>query len=80
MPGIDGLKTIHAIRHKAPHIPIIAVSGAMPAIAVGYALDGLTIASNFTAVTSLRKPFRPEELRQAARMLIAGRRYDAKSA
>jgi CheY-like chemotaxis protein len=71
MPGMDGLKTIRAIRQQNRKTPIIAVSGMMPSAASGPALDGLSVALNFEAVVCLRKPFQPSELRQTARRLIA---------
>ena len=71
MPGIDGLKTIKTIRQQNRKTPIIAVSGMMPSSATGQSLDGLSVASNFDAVVCLRKPFKPSELRQTARRLIA---------
>ncbi len=61
MPEQDGLETILQLRRTAPHIPLIAMSGAP---VVGRA-DYLQVAMKFGAAAAIRKPFVPAELTNA---------------
>jgi len=57
MPGLNGIETIKAISDIAPHVPVIAISGALPNL--------LGDAAAFGADVSLRKPFNSWELIEA---------------
>ena len=63
MPEQEGLETIHAICREWPHLPVIAVSGAL-----GGAY--LELASKMGADAVLRKPFQPCEVLSQVRHLI----------
>lgn len=70
MPGMDGLETTKAIHQVNPHLPVIAVSGffhgqrsAMP--------NFEPMASEAGAAATLYKPFKPAELLEAIRKVLA---------
>ncbi len=62
MPEQEGLETIHAIRHRWPKIPIIAVSGAFGGSYLG-------LAKKLGAEAVIRKPFEPDDLLNEVRRL-----------
>jgi CheY-like chemotaxis protein len=66
MPEMEGLETIRRVRALHPELPIIAVSGF--SFEDG---DYLQIAEKFGAVASLKKPFRPVELLELVKRLLA---------
>lgn len=66
MPGMDGLKTTKALRQRQPSLPIIAISGSMFRGGARSPTPNFdTIAAEAGPVTTLHKPFRPQELLQA---------------
>jgi CheY-like chemotaxis protein len=70
MPGMDGLETTKAIRKLSPHMPIITASGFM----VGGKCPEMPlfheIAEEAGAISTLYKPFRPNELLQAVQKAL----------
>ena len=64
MPEQEGLETIHAICRNWPHLPVIAISGALG----GAYLD---LAKKLGADTILRKPFEPHVMLNEVRRLTA---------
>ncbi len=67
MPGLDGIETIHAFHRLNPRMPVIAMSGFMFRDGQTPAPDYLALSAKLGAACSLRKPFRPHELRGAVR-------------
>ncbi|GAB4249070.1 MAG: response regulator [Candidatus Methylacidiphilales bacterium] len=68
MADMDGLETIEKVRAILPTIKIIAVSGG------GVGMPGnvmLNIAKDIGAAHTLPKPFLPEELQSAVRLVLA---------
>ncbi|MFW6061432.1 MAG: response regulator, partial [Planctomycetota bacterium] len=57
MPGLEGLEMIRRLRHRAPDVPIVAISGGGRMPACGY----LQMASKLGAVQTLAKPFARNE-------------------
>jgi two-component system response regulator MprA len=83
MPGMNGEDTIRALRERAPHVPIIAASGAMASPLAGSGEDPGESAGG-GADLNLHKPFRPRQLIEAVRLLLQpiehrGQRDAAKS-
>jgi DNA-binding NtrC family response regulator len=58
MPGMDGLDTIGKIKHQAPDIPIVAMTG----FRFRASMDFLGLAMQRGATASVRKPFTPQQL------------------
>lgn len=71
MPGMDGFETMRFVRQKNPKVPIIVISGENPFsnTNAGHP-DFLAIADKLGAVETLRKPFKPAELRAAVERSI----------
>jgi CheY-like chemotaxis protein len=67
MPEMDGFELIQFVRKRNPDLPIIAISGSEAAP------DFLAMARSFGAVRSIRKPFRPADLRDALRDCLIDR-------
>ena len=68
MPEMEGLETIREVRALYPAMPIIAMSG------ISFAdRDYLEMAEKFGAVASLKKPFRPAQLTELVKRLLAAR-------
>ena len=55
MPGLDGNKTMKAMRQIRPDVKLIAISGMMQAAESGQETDGEKVAV-------LKKPFNPEKV------------------
>ena len=55
MPEMEGLETIRTIRHEAPTIPILAISGSDQSLY-------LRAASELGAAATLEKPFTADDL------------------
>jgi CheY-like chemotaxis protein len=62
MPGMDGFETMNRVHQSRPEIPIIVMSGHQFRSATDQAPDFLHMATKLGAVSSLQKPFRPQEL------------------
>ena len=62
MPEQDGLQTIRELRRECPEVKIIAMSGGS---LFWPEMDSLSCAARFGARHVLRKPFAPDELREA---------------
>ena len=72
MPGMDGLKTIEAIRAHNATVPIIAASGFMFGGDLCPTMPNFnTMAAEAGAVATLYKPFRSKELTQAIEKAFA---------
>ena len=54
----SGIDLIAAMRHSAPNLPVVAVSGMT-------AFNGASMSDDLTRVVFLQKPFRPAELMRA---------------
>ena len=65
MPDMEGLESIRTFRHRAPLMPIIAISGAMIRQHRGWVPDFLGMSTRLGATYCLCKPFKPTELLQA---------------
>jgi CheY-like chemotaxis protein len=65
MPKMDGVQFIRAMREHAPNLPVIAMSGVMFRTSGRTVLDILPMAPGLAGVTSLPKPFKPQQLLQA---------------
>jgi CheY-like chemotaxis protein len=65
MPDMEGLESIRIFHHRAPRMPIIAMSGMMFHQHSGAVPDFLGMSTRLGATHCLRKPFRPKELLQA---------------
>lgn len=65
IPGMDGLKTIKDIRQRMPTVPIVAMSGFRFRNSMSPTLDFLGMAAQIGANSCLRKPFSPQQLREA---------------
>jgi len=66
MPGKEGIQTIFELRREFPATKVIAMSGGSER----KDLDYLAVALQVGAATSLKKPFRLEQLARAMRELI----------
>ena len=62
MPGMDGFETMGLVRQSRPEMPIIVISGNQPWLLSEPAPDFLYMATKLGAVSSVQKPFRPEDL------------------
>jgi len=62
MPGMDGFETMGLVRQSRPEMPIIVISGNQPWPVSEPAPDFLYMATKLGAVSSVQKPFRPEDL------------------
>lgn len=69
MLEMDGMTLIKELRRRAPHLPIVVISGG---IYGENALDILTAASGLTGVAYLQKPFRPDQLIAAIEKAVRG--------
>lgn len=67
MPEGDGFETMRDMRRALPKVPIIAMSGS-PAGSPDY----LRIAANLGASDTIRKPFRPSDLKRAVDAQLGG--------
>jgi CheY-like chemotaxis protein len=67
MPDMDGFETIRKLRAINPTMPVIAISGFIFRDSMSNAPDFLTMATEFGAACSLRKPFKPRQLVEAIR-------------
>ena len=65
MPEQEGIETIRAVRKERSNFRILAISGANP--------HWLKLARMLGADATVRKPFTPDELLQAAKSLLATR-------
>jgi CheY-like chemotaxis protein len=78
MPGMDGIETMRLVHQQRPLVPIIVISGNPVLSDSGKMLDFLTMATKLGAVSSLRKPFKPDALIEAVnRCLEAAQRSSA---
>lgn len=71
MPDMDGLETIQAFHQHKAETPVIAMSGFSFYGGNGKAPDFLSLSTKLGAASSLRKPFRPQELIDAVQRSIA---------
>jgi DNA-binding response OmpR family regulator len=70
MPGMNGLKTIAEFRHRAPDVPVLAISGFRFRDSMDPGLDFLAMADQAGAAVCLRKPFTSEQLMTAVRASV----------
>jgi CheY-like chemotaxis protein len=62
MPDMRGCATIEVFHHRAPSVPLIAISGSAFPDSDTSAPDFLTVATRLGATRCLRKPFKPGTL------------------
>jgi CheY-like chemotaxis protein len=62
MPGMDGFETMRLVHQSRPEMPVIVISGQQFGSASEREPDFLYMAMKLGAVSSLQKPFRPNEL------------------
>jgi DNA-binding NtrC family response regulator len=62
MPGMDGFETMGLVRQSRPEMPIIVISGNQPWPLSEPAPDFLYMATKLGAVSSVQKPFKPDDL------------------
>jgi len=65
MPGMDGFETMRVVHQSWPEMPIIVISGQQFRPVSGGGPDFLHMATKLGAVSSLQKPFRPDDLLDA---------------
>lgn len=71
MPGMDGLTVIQAIRQMSPALPMIVVSGFMFGKECPPMPGFEAMANEAGAISTLYKPFRPNELLRAVEQALA---------
>jgi len=71
MPGMDGFETMSLVRRSWPEMPILVISGHPFRSASGRGPDFLYMATKLGAVSSLQKPFRPNDLLAAVAESLA---------
>ncbi len=62
MPGMDGFETISLVRQSRPLMPILVISGHQFQSTSGRKPNFLYMATRLGAVSSLQKPFKPNDL------------------
>jgi DNA-binding NtrC family response regulator len=62
MPGMDGFETMRLVHQSRPEMPVIVMSGQQFRSASERGPDFLHMATKLGAISSLQKPFRPQEL------------------
>ena len=62
MPGMDGFETMKLVHQSRPEMPVIVISGQQFRSAAERGPDFLVMATKLGAVSSLQKPFKPQEL------------------
>ena len=62
MPGMDGFETMRLVHRSQPEMPVIVISGQQFRSAAERGPDFLVMATKLGAVSSLQKPFKPQEL------------------
>jgi DNA-binding NtrC family response regulator len=62
MPGMDGFETMRLVHRSRPEMPVIVISGQQFRSAAERGPDFLIMATKLGAVSSLQKPFKPQEL------------------
>src|ERR1700687_3229403 len=62
MPGMDGFETMGLVRQSRPEMPIIVISGNQPWPLSEPAPDFLYMPSKLVLVSSVQKPFKPDDL------------------
>jgi DNA-binding NtrC family response regulator len=62
MPGMDGFETMRLVHRSQPEMPVIVISGQQFRSAAERGPDFLIMATKLGAVSSLQKPFKPQEL------------------
>jgi CheY-like chemotaxis protein len=62
MPGMDGFETMNLVRQSRPEVPVIVMSGHQFQSGTERKPDFLYMATKLGAVSSLQKPFRPNDL------------------
>jgi DNA-binding NtrC family response regulator len=62
MPGMDGFETMRLVHQSRPEMPVIVMSGQEFRSASERGPDFLHMATKLGAISSLQKPFRPQEL------------------
>jgi DNA-binding NtrC family response regulator len=65
MPGMDGFETMRVVHQSWPEMPIIVISGQQFRSVSERGPDFLHMATKLGAVSSLQKPFRPDDLLDA---------------
>ena len=76
MPNQEGLQTIRDLRHRFPHLAIVAISGGLSLLSK---LEVLEIASKLGADLTIKKPFKMSELTDAVDRAMALRSVPAAS-
>jgi CheY-like chemotaxis protein len=71
MPAMDGLETMSLARRYRPEVPVLVISGNALRSGPNSAPDFLRMATKLGAVSSLQKPFRPNELLTAVDNCLA---------
>ena len=66
MPRQEGFQTIRELRHEAPNVAILAISGGGREHTPTFLVDAGRVGADAT----LRKPFRPDELIRAVNKLL----------
>jgi CheY-like chemotaxis protein len=80
MPGMDGIETMRLVHQQRPLVPIIVISGNPIMSDSGKMLDFLTMATKLGAVSSLRKPFKPDALIEAVNQCLDAAKRSSASA
>jgi CheY-like chemotaxis protein len=80
MPGMDGFETMSLVRQIRPEMPIIVISGNQPWSASERTPDFLYMATKLGAVSSVKKPFRPNDLLAAVASSLSNSPTSSQSA
>ncbi len=65
MPGMDGFETMRVVHQSWPEMPIVVISGQQFRSISEGGPDFLHMATKLGAVSSLQKPFKPDDLLDA---------------
>jgi CheY-like chemotaxis protein len=76
MPGIDGTKIIKLLRERAPHLPIVAISGVLLTQSGRTALDLFAMTPGLQDIVCLQKPFDSAGLVQSITQAVKAASYD----
>jgi CheY-like chemotaxis protein len=71
MPGMDGFETMNLVRQSWPEMPIIVISGHQFPSTSERKPDFLYMATKLGAISSLQKPFKPNDLLNAVAQCLA---------
>lgn len=78
MPGMDGFETMRLVHQSRPEMPVIVMSGQEFRSASERGPDFLHMATKLGAISSLQKPFRPQELLAAVAKSLSDSQHSSR--